>query len=57
MLYEITKRCIKCGACESECPNNAVIEDEKQFRIDEIRCRNCGNCIDNCPNNAIIEKR
>lgn len=57
MFFKITGRCIKCGACESECPNDAVIEETDKFNIDEIKCRKCGNCIDNCPNNAIEEIR
>ncbi len=57
MLFTITKRCIKCGACESECPNGAIIEETTKFKIDEIKCRKCGNCIDVCPNRAIDENR
>ena len=26
MAYVITDRCVKCGACESECPNGAIVE-------------------------------
>lgn len=29
MGYVITERCVKCGACESECPNMAIVEEEK----------------------------
>lgn len=54
-MFEITNRCVKCGACESECPNGAIVEDEKQFRIDYKKCLVCGNCISECPNNAIQE--
>lgn len=55
MVFKITRRCIKCGACESECPNNAVIEESDKFSIDKIDCRKCGNCIETCPNHAIEE--
>jgi ferredoxin len=26
MSYKITEECINCGACEPECPNNAIYE-------------------------------
>ncbi|HAG49210.1 MAG TPA: ferredoxin, partial [Cryomorphaceae bacterium] len=26
MAITITDECINCGACESECPNNAIYE-------------------------------
>lgn len=55
-MYRITEFCVKCGACESECPNNAIVEDEKQFRIDYYKCVQCGNCIRECPNFAIVEE-
>ena len=33
MAFVITKRCVKCGACESECQNKAIIEEDKKFSI------------------------
>ena len=55
MAYVITDRCVKCGACESECPNGAIVEEEKKFSINYVKCVECGNCIDNCYNKAIDE--
>ncbi len=55
MAFLITERCVKCGACESECPNMAIVEEEKKFNIDYKKCLQCGNCIDVCPNKAIDE--
>lgn len=55
MAFLITERCVKCGACESECPNMAIVEEEKKFSIDYKKCLQCGNCIDVCPNKAIDE--
>ena len=28
MAHKITDECINCGACESECPVNAISESE-----------------------------
>lgn len=55
MAFVITERCVKCGACESECPNMAIVEEQKKFSIDYKKCLQCGNCIDVCPNKAIDE--
>ncbi|HIY19903.1 MAG TPA: 4Fe-4S binding protein [Candidatus Blautia avistercoris] len=55
MAFVITNRCVKCGACESECPNKAIVEEEKKFSINYRKCLECGNCIDVCPNKAIDE--
>ena len=56
MAYVITDRSDKCGACESECPNGANVEEEKKITINYDKCVECGNCIDNCYNKAIDEK-
>ena len=55
MAYVITERCVKCGACKSECPNGAIVEEAKKFSINYIKCVECGNCMDNCYNKAIDE--
>lgn len=30
MSLKITEKCINCGACEPECPNNAIYEGSKE---------------------------
>ena len=55
MAFVITERCVKCGACESECPNKAILEEEKKFQIAYPKCVQCGTCICVCPNKAIDE--
>ena len=32
MAIMITDECINCGACEPECPNNAIYEGGAQWR-------------------------
>jgi Fe-S-cluster-containing hydrogenase component 2 len=37
----ITADCINCGACEPECPNNAISQGETIFVIDPELCTEC----------------
>ena len=60
MAYKITDECISCGACESECGNQAISEGETICVIDPDRCTECvGNaespsCAEVCPVVACI---
>jgi ferredoxin len=33
MAIKITEECINCGACEPECPNNAIYENGAEWSI------------------------
>jgi len=33
MAITITEECINCGACEPECPNNAIYEGGEEWRL------------------------
>ena len=33
MAIKITEECINCGACEPECPNNAIYEGGVEWSI------------------------
>jgi ferredoxin len=35
MAIMITDECINCGACEPECPNNAIYEGGVQWRVSD----------------------
>jgi ferredoxin len=37
----ITEECINCGACEPECPNQAITQGEDIFVIDPSLCTEC----------------
>jgi len=37
----ITDECINCGACEPECPNEAISEGDDIYVIDPERCTEC----------------
>jgi len=41
MATMITEECINCGACEPECPNQAISQGEDIFVIDPALCTEC----------------
>jgi ferredoxin len=41
MSTMITEECINCGACEPECPNQAISQGEDIFVIDPKLCTEC----------------
>ncbi len=60
MAYKITDDCISCGACESECNNDAISEGEEVYIIDPDKCTECvgwfdsPKCAEVCPVDAAI---
>ncbi len=55
MTYKITDECISCGACETECKNEAITEGETIYVIDPDKCTECvgwfesSRCVEVCP--------
>lgn len=55
MAMKITEECINCGACEPECPNEAITEGEEIYIIDPDKCTECvgfydePQCVSVCP--------
>src|SRR5512147_3158392 len=41
MATTITDDCISCGACEPECPNNAISQADPIYIIDPKLCTEC----------------
>jgi ferredoxin len=41
MATMITEECINCGACEPECPNEAISEGDDIYVIDPAKCTEC----------------
>lgn len=41
MATHITEECINCGACEPECPNEAISEGDEIYVIDPKLCTEC----------------
>ncbi len=60
MAYMITEECIACGACEPECPNEAISEGDEIYIIDPDRCTECvgfydeSQCAAVCPVDACV---
>lgn len=48
-------KCIKCGNCYRNCPNDAIYSS---IIVDEKKCIGCGKCYKKCPTEAInMEER
>ncbi len=60
MALMITEECINCGACEPECPNEAIYQGAEIFEIDPEKCTECvgfydePQCIAVCPVDCIV---
>ena len=59
MAYLINEDCINCGACEPECPNEAISDGDPVYTINPDLCTECvgyhdePQCISVCPVNCI----
>ena len=49
MDYKISDDCISCGACEAECPVQAISQGDDKYVIDADACLDCGACAGVCP--------
>ncbi len=49
MAKRITDASIACGACEAECPVNAIYEGDGKYEIMPDVCVECGACAATCP--------
>jgi len=60
MAFMITEECINCGACEPECPNEAIFAGEEIYEINSDKCTECighfdeSQCAAVCPVDACI---
>ena len=46
MAYIITDECISCGACDPECPNEAITAGDEIYEIDPAKCTECVTYFD-----------
>jgi len=55
MAIKITEECINCGACEPECPNQAITAGDAVYIVDPEKCTECvghfdtQQCVAVCP--------
>ena len=56
MAYVINDDCISCGACEAECPVNAISEGDGKYVINADECLDCGACAGACPVGAPVQE-
>jgi len=55
MAYKITDECINCGACEPECPNQAISAGDDIYVVEPEKCTECvghhdsSQCAAVCP--------
>ncbi len=60
MALYINEDCINCGACEPECPVEAISEGDEIYIIDPDLCVECEGhhddpqCIEVCPVECIF---
>ncbi len=61
MAHRITDTCTYCGACEPECPVNAISAGNDTDVVDESVCIDCigwhneAACVEACPVDCIIK--
>jgi ferredoxin len=59
MAMKISEECISCGACEADCPVDAISEGDTQYVIDPELCVECvgyhdtSQCVEVCPVDCI----
>lgn len=60
MAMLIISDCINCGACEPECPNEAISAGDPIYVIDPDKCTECvgafdtPKCVEVCPVDGCI---
>jgi ferredoxin len=60
MALFITEECTSCGACEPECPNQAISEGESVYVVKPELCTECvghfaeSQCVAVCPVACIV---
>jgi len=60
MAMLIISDCINCGACEPECPNEAISAGDPIYVIDPDKCTECvgafdtAKCVEVCPVDGCI---
>jgi ferredoxin len=60
MAMKILEDCISCGACEPECPNEAITQNDTIYIVADDKCTECvgafdaPKCVEVCPVDGCI---
>ena len=46
------ERCIRCGACVEDCPEEAILSDSEGISPSGLPCTSCFTCAEICPSEA-----
>lgn len=53
ILKQCKTGCIKCGKCEKNCPEKAIVVTNGIPVVDYTKCTSCGECIKGCPTHVL----
>lgn len=59
-MFIVEADCINCGACEPECPNEAISQTDTTYVVDVAKCTECvgafdtAKCVEVCPVDGCI---
>jgi 2-oxoacid:acceptor oxidoreductase delta subunit (pyruvate/2-ketoisovalerate family) len=42
-------KCIKCGTCQTFCPDSSIHVTPDGAEVDYVFCKGCGICANECP--------
>ncbi len=52
-VLEINNTCISCDNCRLICPENAVLKNADEYKIESWSCTLCQLCVEVCPIDCI----
>lgn len=52
-LLHNENKCVNCGYCIEQCPQNALYVDQGHIRCNDSKCVHCNECVRNCLESAL----